>query len=90
MIDIHNSCHSVGVPLRFVVNEVIASACAVKRYISTLSVLIVGVACEVVLQVLFVMRLFVSVTASEGSNSILSYTAFLLGAFVVSAFHQAQ
>lgn len=63
VIEIINVCHSVGVPERLVVKEVIATACAVNRYISTLSVLIVGVAEEVVLQVLLVIRLFVSVSA---------------------------
>lgn len=39
---------SFGVPERLVVKEVISAVCAVSLYISTLSVLIVGVADDVV------------------------------------------
>jgi len=70
--------------------NVAACAKAVTSTQSSLSEFGVIVAASDTDCTLGVILLFVSVTVSEGSNSILSYTAFLLGAFVVSAFHQAQ
>jgi hypothetical protein len=58
---IHSFCPSVGVPDRFVVKEVISTVCAVKPNWSTLSVLIVGVALDAVVETRGVTRLFVSV-----------------------------
>ena len=68
---IRNICPVVGVPERFVVNEVIAAANAVIVNISTLSVLIVGVALLVVVPILFVILLFVKVcvAASVATSS---------------------
>lgn len=61
VIIICKTSSALGVPVRFVVKDVISTACAVNSYTSTLSVLIVGVADEVVLPVLAVQRLLVSV-----------------------------
>lgn len=49
---IQSFCPFVGVPLKLVVKLVISAVCAVRPYISTLSVLIVGVALEVVVPTL--------------------------------------
>jgi hypothetical protein len=51
VIAINNFCPSTGVPERLVVKDVISTVCAVIKYISTLSVLIVGVALDVVVPV---------------------------------------
>lgn len=61
---------SLGVPVRFVVKEVIAAACAVRPYSSTLSVLMVGVADDVVVPTRFVMRLLVSVSVPAMALSV--------------------
>ncbi len=81
MILIISFCPVVGVPLRFVVNEVIAAARAVIVNISTLSVLIVGVALEATVPTLGVTLLFVKVVVEVAVGIAVPHT---VGGFVLS------
>lgn len=69
---------SLGVPVKFVVNDVIACASPVIWNMSPLSVLIAGVADWVVATTRFVIRLFDRVTVLVGVTQTLSSTYFLV------------
>jgi hypothetical protein len=61
VIAIQSVCPAVGVPDRFVVNDVMAVDSAVTEKKSTLSVFIVGSAADATVPARFVIRLFVKV-----------------------------
>ena len=67
-------CPSVGVPERLVVKLVMSATCAVRVYISTLSVLIVGVVDEVVVPTRGVTLLFVNVFVAEIVSTVIPST----------------
>jgi hypothetical protein len=81
LILIISFCPVVGVPDKFVVNEVIAAARAVIVNISTLSVLIVGVADDATVPILGVTLLFVKVVVEVAVGIAVPHT---VGGFVLS------